>query len=91
MKKKIEDQAIKISFDPSYDETISNEHKSFLDFLAYGKTYVTNKGEYIPVENVNVEDYDSVLQIEKLSAKEIIERFGGELTKEQIKKLEDGI
>lgn len=78
---------VKIKFDHAYDENISPEQKSFLDFVVYGKIAHINNGDCIPVEYINPQDYSSVLIIERLSAKEIIDKFGGDLTEEQIKKL----
>lgn len=85
MKKSIEYKAVQINFDTTYHEHISPEYKSFLDFVVYGKSCVTDNGRYIPTENVNVADYDSIIKIAKIAPKEIIER----LTEEHIKKLED--
>lgn len=62
---------VKIKFDHTYHENTSPEHKSFLDFVIYGKIAHTNNGDCMPVEYINPQDYSSITRIERLPVSSI--------------------
>ena len=85
--KSLEEQAIKLLLvDPP--ELVF--YKDFLDFAILGKNLYYKDGKRIDEKDVVIPDTDYAIRTCKLSAKEVLEKFGGQLTEEQIKTLLNG-